>query len=73
MKIIENNNYIGVVCSHCKSKLGVHVEDIHYNEISHNCSEFEVTCGACGRTTEVKHDLIPNSWIQKIVPDDSGH
>jgi len=73
MKVLDNNNYIEVVCQHCRSKLGVHLEDIRYNEIPHNCAEFEVTCGACGHSVGITGTLIPAMWMRSIVPDDSGH
>jgi sialic acid synthase SpsE len=73
MKILDNNNYIEVTCTHCNSKLGVHKEDIRYNEIPHNCSEFEAICGACGGTVGIETGEIPPSWIDDIVPNDTGH
>lgn len=70
MKVLENNNFIEVVCGFCHSKLGVYVEDIRYNDIAHNCPPFEATCGACGRATEVKEALIPRAWMPAIVQED---
>jgi hypothetical protein len=73
MKVLSNNNFIKATCPHCKSSLGVHLGDIRYNEIPHRCSEFEATCGACGRTVGIDGAVIPRSWIRSLVPDDSGH
>jgi len=73
MRILENNNFIEVVCTHCHSKLGVHAKDIRSNDIIHNCTPFETTCEACGRTTEVNEAIIPRAWIHIIVPEDISH
>jgi len=73
MKVIDNNNYIEVICPHCNSKLGVHKEDIRYNEIPHRCSEFEVECGACGNTVGIEPEKVPSSWKDDIIPNDVGH
>jgi hypothetical protein len=73
MKVLDNNNYIEVGCPHCKSKLGVHVGDIRYNEMGHHGSVFKITCEACGRPVDLNQSQIPASWISTIVPDESGH
>lgn len=70
MRILVNNNYIKVVCPGCKSELGVHKEDIRYNEIQHHCSEFDTTCGACGVRVPIPSGDIPRNWLHTIVPDD---
>ena len=73
MIVIENNNYISVECPGCKSKLGIHLEDIRYNEITHNCSSFEATCCACGNRIAINESLIPRNWIITLVPNDFTH
>ncbi len=71
MRVLENNNYIEIICVRCGSKLAVNVEDIKYHEIHHHCSaEFYVCCGACGRRTGVDSSRIPKTWIRKIISDD---
>ncbi len=69
MKVLKNNNYITVECPRCKSSLGVFSKDIHYNEISHHSSTFEVSCEACGKSFGIDSKLIPQSWKDVIIPD----
>lgn len=73
MKVLENKNYIEVECQHCHSKLGVHMDDIHYNDVPHRSPMFSAACGACGDLTEVKSAQIPAAWMRSIVGDDIGH
>lgn len=73
MEILKNNNYFKITCSRCRSELGIHKEDIVYNEIVHKNSTFEVTCAACQKIIGLSSAIIPQSWIRDIVPDDSGH
>ena len=70
MKVLENNDTIEVECPHCKSKLGIHVGDVRYNEIAHHSSTFEVSCGACGRPAGIKQEQLPARWVSTIVPKD---
>lgn len=73
MKIIENNHKqdsIEITCPHCNSKLSVEVSDIRYNEIVHNCSQFESTCEACGRPIGISQKQIPAGWVRFIAPDE---
>ncbi|HWP61377.1 MAG TPA: hypothetical protein VN495_02140 [Candidatus Paceibacterota bacterium] len=69
MKVLENNNFIRVTCPHCTSKLGVHLKDIHYNEMAHHSPEFSATCGACKGMVPVPGSVIPASWMRTIVGD----
>ena len=69
MKILDNKNYIEVTCTNCDSKLGVHKEDIIWNEMARQRPEFEVECAACGAMTEVKQSDIPKAWLREIAPD----
>jgi DNA-directed RNA polymerase subunit RPC12/RpoP len=70
VKVLENKNYVVVECPQCKSKLGVHLEDVCYNEIAHHCSAFETSCGACGKSIGIKQEDMPASWVAAIVPAD---
>jgi endogenous inhibitor of DNA gyrase (YacG/DUF329 family) len=70
MKVLVDNNHISVECPHCKSSLGVFVEDIRYNEMAHHTSVFETDCGACGKPVGIKDPSIPPSWKHVIIPDD---
>ncbi len=72
MEVIENNNrdrYVEIICPHCNSRLGAYPDDIHYNEIAHHCSTFEVTCGACRRTIGVNEKTIPSNWLRAAAAE----
>lgn len=69
MKVLENNNFIEVTCSHCHSKLGVHLADIRYHEIAHRTPPFTASCGACGGTVGVPEASIPRSWVAALVDE----
>lgn len=70
MKILENPNYVKVTCPHCKSELGVHLQDIMYNELAHgHHPEFSCTCAACNRNVELPSKMIPLSWLRQLIDD----
>lgn len=68
MRVLANNDYVEVVCPHCKSKLGAHKGDVRENGNTHAQTDFELTCGVCGKTVEIPNSVIPNSWAISIIP-----
>ncbi|OGF27829.1 hypothetical protein A2331_07025 [Candidatus Falkowbacteria bacterium RIFOXYB2_FULL_34_18] len=68
MKVLEDNNYIRVTCSKCKSILGVYARDIYYDDVGHyvGCS---VICASCGTIIRIADKDIPSAW-RSIIFDD---
>jgi hypothetical protein len=66
VKIIKNNNYIEIVCEHCKSELGIVLSDIRWFEFT---GPPTVTCKACDNRTTVLESILPSSWRSAIFAD----
>ena len=67
MIVLEDNNFIPVECPHCKSKIGVHLNDIIYHEM--HSAPYTARCGACHGTVNIREQTIPTAWIAKIVDE----
>ena len=58
MKVLKNNDYVEFTCPKCKSVLGVHCDDIKYDEMQGTL----ITCVVCGHNCQFPENLIPNRW-----------
>lgn len=67
MRVILDST-IEVTCQHCRSPLAVSMGDITYHDVGHCAGTFDIRCCVCHRISIVPAFVIPQSWIEKLVP-----
>jgi RNase P subunit RPR2 len=71
MKIVKNNVFIKITCSHCKSKLKVFEKDIKVVFVFGHGTSITVICLACDKEISLKSKQLREEWQHLLInPED---
>ncbi len=71
MKVVKNNVFIEVTCTHCKSKLKVFEKDIEVIFAFGHGTRITIVCAACNQEISLKEEQLRPEWKHLLInPDD---